>query len=78
MQFLSESLLLAAAGGVAASVLGALVTLGYASSRGWTPAVPPEALAGGVGAALAIGAVAGLYPACGRRGSAPTEALRTV
>jgi putative ABC transport system permease protein len=60
VQFLSESLLLAASGGIAGSLLGALVTVVYASSRSWTPAVPPEALAGGAGAALAIGAVAGL------------------
>jgi putative ABC transport system permease protein len=78
VQFLSESLLLAAAGGIAGALLGALVTLAYASSRGWTPAVPPEALAGGAGAALAIGAVAGLYPAVRAARLSPTDALRTV
>jgi putative ABC transport system permease protein len=78
VQFLSESLLLAGAGGVAGSLLGALVTLGYASSRGWTAAVPPEALAGGAAAALAIGAVAGLYPALRAARLSPTDALRTV
>jgi putative ABC transport system permease protein len=78
VQFLSESLLLAAAGGVAGALLGALVTLAYASSRGWTAAVPPEALAGGAGAALAIGAVAGLYPAVRAARLSPTDALRTV
>jgi putative ABC transport system permease protein len=78
LQFLSESLLLAAAGGVAGALLGALVTLGYASSRGWTPAVPAEALAGGAAAALVIGAVAGLYPALRAARLSPTDALRTV
>jgi putative ABC transport system permease protein len=78
VQFLSESLLLAGAGGVAGALLGALVTLAYASSRGWTAAVPPEALAGGAGAALAIGAVAGLYPAVRAARLSPTDALRTV
>jgi putative ABC transport system permease protein len=78
VQFLSESLLLAGAGGVAGALLGALVTLVYASSRGWTADVPAEALAGGAGAALAIGAVAGLYPAVRAARLSPTDALRTV
>ncbi len=78
VQFLSESLLLAGAGGVGGALLGALVTLAYASSRGWTAAVPAEALAGGAGAALAIGAVAGLYPAVRAARLSPTDALRTV
>ena len=75
-QFLVESLLLAAAGGLAGIVVGALVTGAYASTRGWTAVVPPEALAGGVGAALAIGAFAGLYPARRAARMSPTEALR--
>jgi putative ABC transport system permease protein len=78
VQFLSESLLLAGAGGVAGSALGGLVTVVYASSRGWSAAVPPEALAGGAAAALAIGAVAGLYPAVRAARLSPTDALRTV
>ena len=78
VQFLSESLLLAGAGGVAGALLGALVTLAYASSRGWTADVPAEALAGGAGAAVAIGAVAGLYPAARAARLSPTDALRTV
>jgi putative ABC transport system permease protein len=75
-QFLVESLLLAVAGGLAGIVVGALVTGAYASARGWSAVVPPEALAGGVGAALAIGAVAGLYPAGRAARMSPTEALR--
>ena len=51
-QFACESLLLAAAGGVAGVALGALVTAGYAESRGWSVVVPPRALAGGAAAAV--------------------------
>ena len=77
-QFLCESLLLAADGGVVGVLVGALVTGGYARSRGWATVIPPEALAGGAGAAIAVGAVAGLYPAARAARLAPTEALRSA
>jgi putative ABC transport system permease protein len=77
-QFLAESLLLALLGGVAGVVLGAAVTAAYAAGRSWTVVVPALAMAGGLVAALAIGAVAGLYPAMRAARMAPTEALRTV
>jgi putative ABC transport system permease protein len=77
-QFLCESVLLAATGGLAGVLLGAVVTAGYAQSQGWSVVVPAVALGGGVVAALAIGALAGSYPALRAARLAPTDALRTV
>lgn len=78
VQFLCEALLLSAAGGVAGVLLGAGVTALYDVTRGWPVVVPVVGLAGGVLAAVAIGAVAGLYPATRAARLAPTDALRTV
>ena len=77
-QFLTESLILAGLGGLAGVILGALVTVGYARSRSWEAVVPAYGLVGGIAAALAIGAVAGLYPAMRAARLVPTEALRSV
>jgi putative ABC transport system permease protein len=77
-QFLAESLLLATGGGLAGVALGAAVTAGYAAGQGWQAVVPAVALAGGVAAAAAIGAVAGLYPPLRAAPLSPTEALRSV
>ncbi|WP_248964518.1 ABC transporter permease [Sphaerisporangium perillae] len=78
IQFLSESLLLSALGGVAGSVLGALATAGYALTRDWPPVVPPWAIGGAIGATLVIGTVAGLYPAMRAARLSPTIALATT
>ena len=78
IQFLCESLLLAGLGGVAGAVLGALATAISSLAQGQPVVVPPEAVVGGVVAALTIGAVAGLYPSVRAAGLSPTEALRTV
>ena len=75
-QFLTEAILLAGAGGVVGVGLGAAVTAIYASTKHWKVVVPPIAIGGGVVAALAIGAVAGLYPAARAARLPPTEALR--
>jgi putative ABC transport system permease protein len=77
-QFLTESLILAALGGTAGAGLGALVTAIYASIQGWAGVVPAVGVAAGMGAALLIGAVAGMYPALRAARMSPTEALRSV
>ena len=48
----------------------------YATSQGWPVVVSPVAIAIGVGATAAIGAVAGLYPAIRAANVPPTDALR--
>ncbi|OJX72904.1 ABC transporter permease [Leifsonia sp. 71-9] len=74
-QFVAEALLLSALGGVAGSVLGAVVTVAVAAANGWPATVPPAAVGVGIVATLVIGAVAGLYPAIRAARIPPTAAL---
>ncbi|MFD4175735.1 ABC transporter permease [Streptomyces anulatus] len=78
LQFLTESLLLSALGGVAGALLGAAATYGFARAQGWTAVVPPWSLAGGLAATLLIGVVAGLYPAIRAARLHPTVALNAT
>jgi putative ABC transport system permease protein len=77
-QFLSEAILLALIGGAAGVAAGAISTIVYASTKHWTVVVPASAWAGGLAAAVLIGAIAGLLPAIRAARLSPTEALRTV
>jgi putative ABC transport system permease protein len=77
-QFLCEAVLLSLLGGVAGVAFGILATAGYALTRDWAIVVPAIAWAGGLGAAIAIGAAAGLVPAIRAARLAPTDALRSV
>ncbi|MEV4621694.1 ABC transporter permease [Asanoa sp. NPDC049573] len=74
-QFLAESLLLCALGGLGGVLLGIGVTTAYAMTQGWPVVVPAWASLGAAGATLLIGAVAGLYPAVRAARLAPTAAL---
>jgi putative ABC transport system permease protein len=74
-QFLSEAILLSLIGGVAGVIMGAVSTAVYAHAKGWAVVIPPEAWVGGLAAALAIGALAGLLPAIRAARLSPTAAL---
>jgi putative ABC transport system permease protein len=77
-QFVVESLLLATVGGITGVAIGAAITVGVADRQQWATQLPALALWGGLAAALAVGVVAGLYPALRAARLAPTDALRSV
>lgn len=77
-QFLGEAVVLSAIGGAAGALLGVAVTAIYANVRGWDVVLPAVGILVGVGAAITLGAVAGLYPAIRAARMSPTEALRAV
>ena len=77
-QFLAESALLAALGGIAGLLLGVLATWGYSLAQNQPMVVPAYALIAAPAAGLAIGAIAGLYPAAKAARLSPTEALRAT
>lgn len=75
IQFLTESIVLAALGGAAGALLGVCATIGYATWQRWPAVVPGWAVGAGLGGALLVGVVAGVYPAMRAARLAPTEAL---
>ncbi|UQX05092.1 FtsX-like permease family protein [Streptomyces sp. RerS4] len=75
IQFVTESLLLSGLGGIAGVLLGGAATGVYARVGGLPWVVPPWAVAGGFAATLAIGTLAGLYPAVRAARLSPTLAL---
>ncbi|MBO0767108.1 MAG: ABC transporter permease [Solirubrobacterales bacterium] len=75
-QFLAESALLAAIGGVAGLALGAGATDVYAVTKHEPFVIPSYALIAAPACGFVIGALAGLYPAMKAARLSPTEALR--
>jgi putative ABC transport system permease protein len=76
LQFLAESLILCAAGGVLGILVGSGVALGLTELANWNTAVSPGAVAMAFGFATAVGLFFGIYPA--RRAAAldPIDSLR--
>jgi putative ABC transport system permease protein len=77
-QFVGEAIVLGGLGGIAGALVGALAVYIYAVARGQIAVVPLEVLLGGPVIAVAVGVVAGLYPALSAARLSPTAALRTV
>jgi putative ABC transport system permease protein len=75
-QFLAESGLLGALGGLLGTSIGTLVVLGVALARDWTPVLHPGAVAAAPAVGLAAGLLAGVYPAWRAGRVQPAEALR--
>lgn len=76
LQFLTESAMLAAIGGLAGLLLGAGATQVYAVSKHEPFVVPVYAVIAAPAAGFVIGVVAGIYPAAKAARLSPTEALR--
>jgi putative ABC transport system permease protein len=74
-QFLTESIVLSARGGCAGSPLGLLVTAGYAAYQGWPTVVPLSSTLAGLGGAVLVGMIAGVYPSVRASRLTPTAAL---
>ena len=77
-QFLAEAILLSLAGGIGGVIVGMVATAAYARGHGEAVVIPPDAWAVGLGAAVIIGALAGLLPAIRAARLSPTRALWSI
>jgi putative ABC transport system permease protein len=78
IQFLAEAILLSLAGGTVGVAIGAATTVAYARAHHELLVIPTQAWAGGLAAAVVIGALAGLLPAIRAARLSPTRALWSV
>ena len=78
IQFLAEAILLSLVGGVVGVAIGVAATAAYAHAHSEAVVIPTQAWAGGLAAAVVIGALAGLLPAIRAARLSPTQALLTV
>jgi putative ABC transport system permease protein len=76
LQFLTEALVLAMAGGVAGVALGFEAAARLATRFGWPLLIRPEVIAIAVGFSALVGVVFGLYPAHKASRLDPILALR--
>lgn len=75
-QFVVESATLTTCGGLIGVGLGAVVTTWYAHRQGWRVDVPTDVIGLAIATALALGIVAGLYPAIRAARLHPADAVR--
>jgi putative ABC transport system permease protein len=75
-QFLVEAVTLAVIGGAMGAAGGSVASIAYEWAQGWTMTVPWSSVGLGLGACVAIGALAGTWPAIRAARVSPTEALR--
>jgi len=78
VQFLAEAIMLSLAGGAVGVIVGAATVTAYARAHGEAVVIPPDAWAGGLAAAVVIGALAGLLPAIRAARLSPTQALWSI
>lgn len=77
-QFVAEAIVLGGLGGLAGVLLGGIGVFIYAAIQSQVATIPVAVLVGGPIVALAVGVIAGLYPAVSAARLSPTAALRTV
>lgn len=77
-QFVTESGLVGALGGVIGGASGLLITLAVAAAREWTPVFDARLAAGAPAVGVVVGVVAGAFPAWRAARIEPIAALRTA